>query len=233
MHALLPQVVKLNARFGLFQPNQSILLGLSGGVDSMVLLALLSDLRHCLTFPLRLTAAYIALPPVALPTEERTAIAASCARYGVPFTVIDGSIPEAPTLDCYSCARQRRRLLCEHALSNHCDTIALGHNQDDYLETGLLNLIYHGHLETLPPRQSLLDGQVTIIRPLLNIPKKHILAYARQTQLTYSSTTCPYGQHNRRTQVRALLRQLSKLNRRVRANLLNAIDQWPTTGTMA
>lgn len=229
MPSLLSQVAKLHARENLFHPSQRILLGLSGGVDSMVLLVVLSELRHVLPFPIELQAAYVAVPQVALSEESIAILKETCQRWGVDFTRLNASMAETDAFDCYRCARLRRRALFEFAIQNGYDTLALGHNQDDYLETGLLNLIFHGRLESLTPRQTMLGGRLTILRPLLDIPKKHVSAFAKKGQLNYFPAVCPYSLNNRRQVIRLLLRELSRINRQARANLLTAIAHWQKT----
>ncbi len=223
MPTLLSQIEKLHARVNLFHPDQRILIGLSGGVDSMVLLAVLSEMRHVLPFPVELQAAYVAVRQVALPEESIVLMRETCRRRGVGFTTLQESTAENNAFNCYRCARTRRQALFEFGVQNRFDTLALGHNQDDFLETGLMNLIFHGRLESLLPKQPMLAGRLTIIRPLLDIPKKHIRAFAKSTQLTYLTDACPYHLTNRRETIRSLLRELSRINRQARANLLKAI----------
>lgn len=230
MHSLLTQVAKLDSQTGLFRPGQRLLLAISGGVDSMVLLSVCTELRYMLPFRIELQAAYVSLAPVSLPEEVIGTLTSVCCDYAVPFALIDSPAVVPEKFDCYVCARLRRRALLEYAQENGFDSIALGHNQDDYLETGLMNLIFHGSLDSLAPNQPMLGGRITIIRPLLTIPKKHILAYARQRQLFYYQHPCEYGLTNRRTRIRSLLVELTRLHRSSRANLLKAIGNWGQLG---
>lgn len=226
MHSLLPQVVKLNHQDNLFHHSQRIVVAVSGGADSTVLLRLLWEFNRAHQFDFELCAVHVALVSVTLPACEIETLRQYCADYTIPFHVLEEQEYEADQFDCYQCARERRKLLFQFAIKQGYETIAFGHNWDDFLETGLLNLIFHGTLESLRARQTVLDGALTVIRPILTIPKKHVLAYARLNQIPVTQKICPYARNSQRETVRQLIRNIKAVNRTFPKNLSNAITAW-------
>jgi len=210
----------------LLRPRQKILVAVSGGLDSLVLTKLLRDYQRSAGQELVLAAAHVSLPEIPLPTRQRTILTENLEKWQIPLAILQGKQKSKTDFNCYRCAQERRKQLCIYSDQNDFDAIALGHNRDDYLETGLLNLIHHGHLESLAYRETMFQGQITIIRPLLSIAKKQLRQYARQVGIHVPKTNCPYGDQSHRTQVRHLIRDIARLNKAFRKNLGRTIDRW-------
>ncbi len=66
----------------------------------------------------------------------------------------------------------RRGIINSIAIREGCNKIALGHNQDDVLETFLLNLFYTGSIGTFSPLSYMDRTKITLIRPLIYTPEK-------------------------------------------------------------
>jgi len=221
-----PQFIKLNRAYGLIANGEKILVAISGGIDSLILCRTLSEYRLSIHGAVELKAVYVSIPPVALSHEQIEKIADLMTDWQIPFTIIAGSVSANVAFNCYACARERRKQLFRFATENYCDAVAFGHHLDDYLETGLMNLIYHGSLETLHPVQLMLSGRIRVIRPFLNVPKKHIRAYGRASLITPSENYCPFQEENKRQNVREMMRVFTGLNRNFRNNLHRALNRW-------
>lgn len=210
----------------LINARQKILIAVSGGIDSLVLTKLLYDYRNSVDYELNLEAVHVDLPKVSLPAAHQTLLTNYLKNWHIPLTIVKGELKSGANFNCYVCAKERRKQFCLYSDQYNFDAIALGHILDDYLETGLLNLIHHGHLESLAYREAMFKGRIIIVRPLLSIAKKQLLTYAKSEQLSIPKTECAYGKNSQRAEIRQLIRKLSQLRKPFRKNLQRAIDRW-------
>lgn len=210
--------------YGLLPEGSRILVALSGGVDSMVLLHLL---HHRLLDPppaYEIVAAHV---DPGFGGEAAAGLAAHCKALAIPFQAIDaGHGPATVAAEgenaCFLCARRRRRHLFEAAEDLGCDGVALGHMLDDMVETLWMNQCWSAELSTILPRQELFSGRLRIIRPLYLVEKRVIRRFARDHGLPLWENPCPVGERSRRARVRSLLRELTEGNRHLRKNLARA-----------
>ena len=226
MASLVSQFDKLNSQYNLIADNQKILIAVSGGIDSLVLSRLLFELHLAEFKNLDLLAAYVRQNSVALSPEELKEIAELMTDWQIPFSVLDSDLPALSQINCYVCARARRKQLFQFAIMNNCNAVAFGHNLDDYLETGLMNLVFKGNLESLQPVQMQLGGRIRIVRPLLNWPKKHIRESGRAYGIKSIAPVCPMASFNKRQDINAMIISFNRLNRGFRSNLRRAINHW-------
>ena len=124
---------------------------------------------------------------------------------------------------CSLCANLRRGAINSIAIREGCNKIALGHNQDDVLETFLLNLFYTGSIGTFAPVSYMDRSKITLIRPLVFTPEKENRRFVRKNNLTVMAKVCPMDGTSKREDMRQLMFSLSKNIPMIRANLFGAI----------
>ena len=95
-------------------------------------------------------------------------------------------------------------------------------------ETAVLNLLYQGRIETLSPVKRFFKGEVTVIRPLVYVPEREIMRYARTAGYTVSECRCPLGVDSRRARIKEVLMSLRKENPRVITNVNKAYERYVT-----
>lgn len=169
---LMRQVRKTCTDYRLLSENDSILVAVSGGKDSYGMLHLLADLKRRLPFPVRLTAVHLDQNQ---PDYDGAPLLAHLEQTGVPFEIVSEDtysvvidhVKEGGTY-CSLCSRLRRGVLYRVADRLGCNKIALGHHRDDALETFLMNLVYSGKLQSMPPVYTTDDGRFDVIRPLIH-----------------------------------------------------------------
>jgi tRNA(Ile)-lysidine synthase TilS/MesJ len=144
-----------------------------------------------------------------------------CKELGVHF-MTRTSTQKLETLECYSCSRERRRLLFEAAKSVGACTIAFGHHRDDNAQTVLMNLLHKGEFAGNLPKIHMQEYGITIIRPLIYIAETDILTFAQQQGFARILCRCPVGQYSLRKQTDSLLREIEAVFPNARENIARA-----------
>lgn len=132
--------------YGLIEEGDKILIGLSGGKDSLALVELLARRSRILKPRFSVVAAHVVMRNI--PYQSDTDYLRSYAEsQGVPFvlyeTEFDASTDTRKS-PCFLCSWNRRKALFTVAKEQGCNKIALGHHMDDILETLLMNITYQG-----------------------------------------------------------------------------------------
>lgn len=124
---------------------------------------------------------------------------------------------------CFLCSRLRRRRMFEIAAETGCSKIAFAHHKDDIIETLLINMFYGREISTMMPNQSIFDGELQIIRPLSYIDESLVKKYGRERGFPALENMCPTSKSSRRMYIKNLLRQLEKDNKDIRDNIYRAM----------
>ena len=208
----------------LVSENDNVLLAVSGGVDSLVMAKLFRDYSHKSNLKIRVAAAYVDIKQVSIGPAKKAQLKSRLDRFGLDLKIIETGISAAEDYHCYICSKERRKQLFTYYDKNNFDAIAFGHHRDDLIETGFMNLIRHGNLNTLKSLDYMFDGVIKVIRPLLATPKKTILHYANQNQIEpLARDHCKYGANSKRAEIREYIRMISGNNEAFKENLYNAI----------
>ncbi len=213
-------------KHNLVKPDQKILLAVSGGIDSLIMTILFNEYNKALNNSLDLQAVYIKIQQVTIEDQRINQIQKYLHEWNIPFQIINGSVSDDVKFRCYACAKERRKQLCIYSDKNNFDAISLGHILDDYLETGLMNMIFHGQLESIKPKDTMFNGTITILRPLLPIYKSKIIQYADSIKIELSKHDCMFEENNKRNEIRKMIKQLSILNKGYKSNLRKIINKW-------
>lgn len=202
---------------------ESVKLGiaLSGGKDSLTLLFLLKAISGRGFPKLDIHAFHVGGEFSCGAGVQENYLQAICNELNVPFH-IRHSTQTRESLECYSCSRERRRLIFEAAKEVGAETIAFGHHRDDSAQTLLMNLLHKGEFAANLPKLRMHDYGVTIIRPLIFISEEEIRTFAKMHGFARISCQCPVGQHSMRKKVDKLLDELEELFPNARANIAGA-----------
>ncbi|MDH7485611.1 MAG: ATP-binding protein, partial [Anaerolineae bacterium] len=109
-----------------------------------------------------------------------------------------------------------------------CRKLAFGHHADDVAHTTLLNLFYHGRLETMEPRVAFFGGQIIVIRPLVYVPEKELVRFARACGFPLRPGCCPQAAASQRQRMRELLRAVEQDVPQAKRNLMRAVQRCRT-----
>lgn len=218
---------KACADYGLIADGDHILVGLSGGKDSLALVELLGKRAQVYVPRFQVTAVHVRVKERDY-HSDLTYLEDFCARVRVPFIVRDTEIgDEAKGKEkdpCFLCSWYRRKALFDVAKELGCNKIALGHHQDDLIETLLMNLVFQGSISTIPPLLQMEKMPIQMIRPLCLIEEKDIAAYAEMSAYEKQLKLCPLEKVSSRAKVKLLLGELEKLNPNVRDSIWGAME---------
>ncbi|MBN2057015.1 tRNA 2-thiocytidine(32) synthetase TtcA [bacterium] len=217
------------ARYALIEPEDRILVSLSGGKDSWVMLVLLSYLRYRSAFDFDVFPVHVAPGIATYDAEElRRRSPLWLPEIHIERTDMRGVVVEngeAGKSPCAFCAVLRRGILARVAGEHGCNKIALGHQADDVIETALLGMLYRGKLGRMAPRTWLSRRQLTVIRPMCTCWERDIARLAERLDLPVIDRTCPFPVHASpsRVRIKALLAGLENEHRGIKSNLLRAV----------
>lgn len=215
---------KACADYGLIEDGDHILIGLSGGKDSLALVELLGRRAQIFVPKFRVTAVHVRVRERAYLTDI-SYLQSFCDEFKVPLLVKDTSVgEEAGEKDpCFLCSWYRRKVLFDTAAELGCNKIAFGHHKDDIVETLLMNLIFQGNFSTIYPKLQMDKMPLQLIRPLCLIEEKDLVRYAALRGYVPQKQACPFEKASVRTTVKQLIMQLEQLNPNVRDSLWGAV----------
>lgn len=213
---------KACANYGLIADGDHILIGLSGGKDSLVLTELLGRRAKIYKPRFSVTALHVRVKERDYQTDL-SYLESFCAETDVPLLVRDVEITKEGVEEikndrvkeanpCFLCSWYRRKALFNAAQELGCNKIAFGHHRDDIAETLLMNLIYQGAYATMPPILQMEKMPLHIIRPLCLIDETDIVKYAAMRNYRKQQKLCPFEHVSSREKVKALLAQIKALN---------------------
>ncbi len=233
--ALSRQYKRLSQRFhmacvtyGLLADGDHVLIGLSGGKDSLALTELLGNQAKIFKPSIQVTAVYVSVENIGYETDTAY-LQTFCQSLGVTFVHRITRYDELPKEHrnknhCFLCSWYRRKALFDTAKELGCNKIAFGHHRDDILETLLMNMVFGGNISTMPPKLQLDKMPLQIIRPLCLIDESDIKQYAQMAGYRKQVKLCPFEYESTRTKTKEILSQLSSLNPDVRYSLWAAME---------
>ena len=109
-----------------------------------------------------------------------------------------------------------------------CSKLALGHNKDDVIETLFMNICYAGEISTMLPAQKFFEGRFTLVRPLAFADENWIRRFARDQNFPDFINPCPTANTSKRREIKLLLKQLYRGNKKVKGNIFRAMSNVKT-----
>jgi tRNA 2-thiocytidine biosynthesis protein TtcA len=225
---LLKLVAKASSDHQLLEPNDRVMVAVSGGKDSLVLLHLLREIQKKAPFTFSIVAVNVdqkqpGFPAHVLPKYFTEAGYDYQIVDDDTYSIVKAKVPEGKTY-CSLCSRLRRGILYTTAKRLGATKIALGHHRDDCIETLLLNAFFAGTLRGMPARLRAKDGQNVVIRPLIYCAESDIAAYAEQKAFPIIPCNLCGSQPNlQRRKIKELLTNLERDIPFLKNSLLSAV----------
>ena len=198
MQRILSHMRKAIEEYHMIEEGDKIAICLSGGKDSITMLHAFKALQRF--YPKKFEIIAVSINP-GFDFFDVEFLQKICDNLNVPFYV-ECSNAKAIVFDirkeknpCSLCANLRRGVINSVAIREGCNKIALGHNQDDVLETFLLNLLYTGNIGTFSPVSYMDRTKITLIRPLVYTPEKETKRFVKKNNLTVMPKVCPMDRY--------------------------------------
>lgn len=234
------KLMRAVVEFQLIEEDDHILIGISGGKDSIFLAYALSVLQkrlkkkfslHALTIDPQFTADF--------PIER---IASFCEALSIPFAAISvniaGTIEDTPEKNpCFTCAFFRRGAINRYAKEHGCNKVAYAHHHDDAVETFLMGLLYSGQIHTFTPKTYLDRSGITVIRPLVYFRETEIRDAIAVHGFAPIPSPCPLNGTTMRQEVKELISRWEEKDPQIYHHLAAAMrksavgELWPDAKT--
>jgi tRNA 2-thiocytidine biosynthesis protein TtcA len=223
-------VGKAIADFGLIEEGDRIAVAVSGGKDSYTLLLLLDELRRRAPVSFELVAVNI---DSGYPGYRTDIIESFFRKHDFSYRMVPSEhyaiIKEKRrpgSSYCSICSRLKRGALYGAAQEMGCNKLALGHHQDDFIETLLLNQFFVGSLKSMAASMLADNGIITVIRPLVYLAEADIIAFSREAELPVVCCCCPVcgTADMQRQRMKRLLKELQTEIPHIKSSLLKALS---------
>ena len=213
-------------QYGLIEEGDKILVGLSGGKDSLALLELLARRSRIYKPRFSVVAVHVVMTNIAY-ESDMDYLRTYAEGLGVPFvryeTLFDPSTDNRKS-PCFLCSWNRRKALFTVAKEQGCNKIALGHHMDDILETLLMNMTFQGAFSTMPPRLVMRKFDMTIIRPMCLVHESDLVEMAALRGYRKQIKNCPYEKDSHRSEMKDVLKRLEAMNPEARFSLWSSMN---------
>lgn len=212
--------------YGLIEEGDKILIGLSGGKDSLALVELLARRARIYKPRFSVVAAHVVMKNIAYESDIDY-LRRYAESWGMPLVVYETEFDASTDTrksPCFLCSWNRRKALFIVAKEQGCNKIALGHHMDDILETLLMNITFQGAFGTMPPRLVMKKFDMTIIRPMCLVHESDLEELASARGFRKQVKNCPYEHDSHRSSMKDVLKQLEAMNPEARYSLWGSMS---------
>ena len=226
--SLLRKVGRAIADFGMIRDGDRILLGVSGGKDSLSLLLIL---RHLQSYaPVRFELGVVTVDPE-VEGFDPAALQEYYRQLQIPYHYREQPIMEQARehMDgdsfCAYCSRMKRGIMYTTCRQQDYNVLALAQHLDDLAESLMMSLFHGGQLRTMKAHYCNDAGDIRVIRPLVYCRETQTAAFAAEAGLPIIADSCPacFSAPTQRQHMKLLLAAEERSNRHLFANLLHAM----------
>ena len=216
LRSILGYIRKADQKFDFFHENDKVMIGVSGGKDSMVLLKALAQYQHfnCVNFE---------IVPVVLdlgfPGFDSSGMEEFAASIGLKLIVHDSKEvfqilkvqqKDAKNLPCSICSRMKKAAINKVAKELGCNKVAFAHHGDDAIETLFMNEIFGGRVASFQPKMHLDRADIEFIRPLILCHEDDIIRAQKEEKIPAFPSHCPNDGKTMRAEMKSLLKDIYK-----------------------
>lgn len=213
--------------YHLIEDGDRLLIGLSGGKDSLCLLELLAARQKIKRPDFTVEALHIRMENIKYETDT-SYLSDFCASRGVRLHLVttgfDSSTDDRKS-PCFLCSWNRRKQMFLKAQELGCNKIALGHHMDDIIHTAMMNIFFQGSFSTMPVRLKMRKMPLTIIRPLCLEEERDLRQYAVNKGYRKQVKLCPYETDSHRADMKELFDKVEAMNGEARYSVWNALEK--------
>ncbi len=230
MNNVIGKVRRALDEYSMINDNDKVAIALSGGKDSVALLVALCEIKKYYSKKFEVIA--ITLDPCFNNKKtDFSSISKLCEKLNVQHIIKKTNLWEIifdirkERSPCSLCAKMRRGILHTVCIEHNCQRIALGHHQDDAIETFLMNLFHNGKLECFSPLSYLSRRNLFMIRPMILCNEKEIKNFIFNYNLPTCKSNCPMDGHTERENFKNLTNLIESKYPNLRKNLINSLKK--------
>lgn len=221
-------VVSALSDYGMLEQGDRLLVAVSGGKDSAILLKMMTDIQRRAPFSFEIEAVIVDQKQPGFNLEKFAAWVESECQLKLDvidedtYSVVKRSVKPGKSY-CGLCSRLRRGILYNYADQRGFTKLALGHHRDDANETLLLNLFFGGRIASMPPKLKSDDGRNILLRPLIYVAEDDLSQIANELSIpTIPCNLCGSQENLQRARIKSLLADWSKKFPHIGASMLKA-----------
>ena len=232
IRTVLACIRKADQTYNLINHGDKILIGLSGGKDSVVL-------TYCLSLYQKFSHTDFTIQPVILdlgfPGFDPTPMRDFCDSLGLKLMVVDNTEvyrilqiqqKDHEHLPCSICSRMKKASMNKIANEIDFNKVSFAHHADDAIETYMMNSLFGGRIASFSPKMHLERANITFIRPLINVRESDIIRLVKEEKLPVLSSGCPANMHTRREDMKNLLKKIYHDYPIAKDNLLTMLSNY-------
>lgn len=230
--SILGLIRQADQKYTFFEENDRVLVGVSGGKDSMVLAYSLLQYQkfNFVNFEI-----VLAILDLGFPGFDAKEMVEYFDSLGAKLHVIDSKDvyqilkvqqKEAKHLPCSICSRMKKAAINKVANELGCNKVAFAHHADDAIETLFLNEIYGGRIATFQPKMYLERAKIGFIRPLILAHENEIIKCQKEESIPSFSSHCPNDGITKRAEMKSLLKSIYKEYPSAKDNFLTMLDNY-------
>ena len=177
--------------YQLIKTGDKILVGVSGGKDSSLLLYALGILKKFKIYDFEVSGFmdnHGMLENFEAHHDYYKKLGISIIIHEEPFVLLSNDVSP-----CYTCSRMRKGIMRKFALNEGYNKIAFGHTKDDVVETFMMNIIKHGKIASIPPVVEDEETELKMIRPLIYLEETAIIKAVKGLEIPVVGSTCEHA----------------------------------------
>ncbi|HKL72731.1 MAG TPA: ATP-binding protein [Candidatus Onthovivens sp.] len=213
---ILACIRKADKDFNFIENNDKIVLGISGGKDSM---ALLYALHLYKKFSINKFEIYPVMVNLGFPNFDPSKIQEFTRSLGYELEIVDSSHVfgilktyqdnnQTPLLPCSICSKMKKAIINKAAHNLNVNKVSFAHHKNDAIETLFLNQIYGGRIATFSPKMYLSHEKISFIRPLVYCNEKDIIRLVKEEKITVMGSSCPNDKFTKRQDIKEITNQI-------------------------
>ena len=232
IRTVLACIRKADQEYNLINHGDKILIGLSGGKDSVAL-------TYSLSLYQKFSHTDFVIQPVILdlgfPNFDPTPMRDFCDSLGLKLMVVDNTEvykilqiqqKDHEHLPCSICSRMKKASMNKIANEIGFNKVSFAHHADDAIETYMMNSLFGGRIASFSPKMHLERADITFIRPLIHVRESDIIKLVKEENLPVLASGCPANQHTRREDMKNLLKDIYKKWPIAKDNLLTMLSNY-------
>ncbi len=227
MQKLLSKIRRAVDDYDMISEGDRIAVGVSGGKDSLTLLCGLAALRRF--YPKKFEVVAVTLD-MGYEGVSYDGVRALCEKLDTEYVVKKTDIAEIifdvrkEKNPCSLCAKMRRGGVNDLAVEHGCNKVALGHHNEDVLETFFLSLFYEGRLGCFSPITYLSRRDIHVIRPIIYLPEGDIKGFSKRENLPIVHNPCPMDGKSKRQDMKDFINEKMKSDKFFKTKAMHAIQ---------